>query len=36
MAGLAASTALTLVVIPTIYSLMDDATVFLRRVVRAA
>ncbi len=36
MAGLAASTCLTLIVIPTIYSLLDDATVFLRRVVRAA
>jgi HAE1 family hydrophobic/amphiphilic exporter-1 len=36
MAGLAASTALTLIIIPTIYSIMDDFVVFLRRVVRAA
>jgi HAE1 family hydrophobic/amphiphilic exporter-1 len=36
MAGLAASTALTLIIIPTIYTLLDDVTVFLRRVVRAA
>ncbi len=36
MAGLAASTALTLIIIPTIYSIMDDFLVFMRRVVRAA
>jgi multidrug efflux pump subunit AcrB len=36
MAGLAASTALTLIIIPTIYSIMDDFIVFLSRVVRAA
>ena len=36
MAGLAASTALTLIIIPTIYSLLDDLTLFLRRVIRAA
>ncbi len=36
MAGLAASTLLTLIIIPTIYSIMDDFIVFLRRVVRAA
>jgi HAE1 family hydrophobic/amphiphilic exporter-1 len=36
MAGLAASTALTLIIIPTIYSIMDDFLVFMRRVIRAA
>jgi HAE1 family hydrophobic/amphiphilic exporter-1 len=33
--GLTTSTFLTLIIIPTIYSLVDDATLFLRRVVRA-
>jgi HAE1 family hydrophobic/amphiphilic exporter-1 len=32
MGGLTTSTFLTLVIIPTLYSLMDDATRFLRRV----
>jgi HAE1 family hydrophobic/amphiphilic exporter-1 len=36
MAGLAASTCLTLIIIPTIYTLLDDVIVFMRRVVRAA
>jgi HAE1 family hydrophobic/amphiphilic exporter-1 len=36
MAGLAASTALTLIIIPTIYTLLDDVIVFMRRVVRTA
>ncbi len=34
--GLTTSTFLTLVIIPTIYSLIDDASHFLRRVARAA
>ena len=34
--GLTTSTFLTLMIIPTIYSLIDDLTVFMRRVVRAA
>jgi HAE1 family hydrophobic/amphiphilic exporter-1 len=33
--GLTTSTFLTLMIIPTIYSLVDDATAFLRRVARA-
>ena len=33
--GLTTSTFLTLVIIPTIYSLVDDATLFVRRVARA-
>jgi HAE1 family hydrophobic/amphiphilic exporter-1 len=33
--GLTTSTFLTLVIIPTIYSLMDDITRWLRRVARA-
>jgi HAE1 family hydrophobic/amphiphilic exporter-1 len=33
--GLTTSTFLTLVIIPTIYSLVDDATLFLQRVARA-
>lgn len=36
MAGLAASTCLTLIIIPTIYTLLDDVILFMRRVVRAA
>jgi membrane fusion protein (multidrug efflux system) len=36
LGGLTTSTFLTLVFIPTVYSLVDDAGVFLRRVVRAA
>ena len=34
--GLTTSTFLTLMIIPTIYSLIDDASRFLRRVARAA
>jgi HAE1 family hydrophobic/amphiphilic exporter-1 len=34
--GLTTSTFLTLMIIPTIYSLIDDLTVFMSRVVRAA
>ncbi len=33
--GLTTSTFLTLVIIPTIYSLVDDATLFLQRLARA-
>jgi HAE1 family hydrophobic/amphiphilic exporter-1 len=33
--GLTTSTFLTLMIIPTIYSLMDDGTLFLRRVATA-
>ncbi len=33
--GLTTSTFLTLIIIPTIYSLIDDFTLFLRRVVKA-
>jgi HAE1 family hydrophobic/amphiphilic exporter-1 len=33
--GLSTSTFLTLVIIPTLYSLIDDLSLFLRRVVRA-
>ena len=33
--GLTTSTFLTLVIIPTVYSLVDDAGAFLRRVARA-
>jgi multidrug efflux pump subunit AcrB len=33
--GLTTSTFLTLLIIPTIYSLVDDATLFLKRVARA-
>jgi HAE1 family hydrophobic/amphiphilic exporter-1 len=36
MAGLAASTGLTLVIIPTFYSLMDDLARFFGRVMRTA
>jgi HAE1 family hydrophobic/amphiphilic exporter-1 len=36
MGGLTTSTFLTLLVIPTIYSLVDDAKLFIRRVVRTA
>ena len=36
LGGLTTSTFLTLLVIPTIYSLVDDATKFLRRVVATA
>ena len=36
LGGLAASTGLTLLVIPTFYSLMDDLTEFFGRVVRTA
>lgn len=35
MGGLTTSTFLTLLVLPTIYTLIDDLTVFARRVVRA-
>jgi HAE1 family hydrophobic/amphiphilic exporter-1 len=35
MGGLTTSTFLTLLIIPTIYSLIDDLTVFFRRVARA-
>jgi HAE1 family hydrophobic/amphiphilic exporter-1 len=34
--GLTTSTFLTLMIIPTIYSLIDDLTLFVRRVVRTA
>jgi multidrug efflux pump subunit AcrB len=34
--GLTASTCLTLIIIPTIYSLLDDMAGFFRRVLRAA
>jgi multidrug efflux pump subunit AcrB len=34
--GLTTSTFLTLMIIPTIYSLIDDLSVFARRVVRTA
>jgi HAE1 family hydrophobic/amphiphilic exporter-1 len=34
--GLTTSTFLTLMIIPTIYSLVDDATLFVKRVVRTA
>lgn len=34
--GLCTSTFLTLVILPTVYSLIDDATRFVRRVARAA
>ncbi len=33
--GLTTSTFLTLMIIPTIYSLVDDFTLFLKRVARA-
>ncbi|MFQ5525126.1 MAG: efflux RND transporter permease subunit [Thermoanaerobaculia bacterium] len=33
--GLTTSTFLTLLILPTVYSLLDDATIFSRRVVRA-
>ena len=36
LGGLTTSTFLTLLVIPTVYSLIDDLTSFLRRAVRAA
>ena len=36
LGGLTTSTFLTLLVIPTIYSLVDDAKLFIRRVVRTA
>jgi HAE1 family hydrophobic/amphiphilic exporter-1 len=36
LGGLTTSTFLTLLIIPTVYTLLDDATVFLRRVVFAA
>ena len=36
MGGLAASTILTLLVIPTVYSLVDDLSIFLARVVASA
>jgi HAE1 family hydrophobic/amphiphilic exporter-1 len=35
MGGLTTSTFLTLIIIPTIYSLIDDLTLFARRVARA-
>jgi Cu/Ag efflux pump CusA len=34
--GLTTSTFLTLMIIPTIYSLIDDLSAFARRVARAA
>ncbi len=36
LAGLTTSTFLTLVIIPTIYSLVDDCTRFAGKIVRAA
>ncbi|MCP4202709.1 MAG: efflux RND transporter permease subunit [bacterium] len=33
--GLTTSTFLTLLILPTVYSILDDATIFARRVVRA-
>jgi HAE1 family hydrophobic/amphiphilic exporter-1 len=36
LAGLTTSTFLTLVIIPTIYSLVDDSTRFFGKIVRAA
>ena len=36
LGGLATSTFLTLLVTPTIYTLLDDATRFMRRVLRLA
>jgi HAE1 family hydrophobic/amphiphilic exporter-1 len=36
LGGLASSTALTLVIIPTFYSLIDDLARFFGRVVRAS
>jgi HAE1 family hydrophobic/amphiphilic exporter-1 len=36
VSGLATSTILTLVLAPTIYSLLDDLSAWVRRVVRAA
>jgi len=36
LGGLTTSTFLTLVIIPTVYSLIDDLTAFTRRVVRAS
>jgi len=36
LGGLTTSTFLTLMIIPTIYSLIDDAMLFMKRLVRAA